>query len=180
MQQLTRETNKTKMTKRSCSSSPEKYTKQKRLKEAVVANQKNKQNKNDLKKLQQLTRTKKKRKLEAQWAEPVSLTFYSVFEETLYDPSIGASYQIQVHLATRFQRRSFIRNQPIRNKNCLWWPCLLTDRDEMSNLYRGPSIDVSQQVSVHLTVCLFWQVPVRGVGHWTKVNFHFNNSGQVH
>jgi hypothetical protein len=24
------------------------------------------------------------------------------------------------------------------------------DRDEMSNLYRGPSIDVSYQVSVHL------------------------------
>jgi hypothetical protein len=33
----------------------------------------------------------------------------------------------------------------------LWWPCLLTDRDEMSNLYRGPSIDASYQVSVHLT-----------------------------
>jgi hypothetical protein len=29
-------------------------------------------------------------------------------------------------------------------------PCLLTDRDEMSNLYRGPSIDASYQVSVHL------------------------------
>jgi hypothetical protein len=35
-------------------------------------------------------------------------------------------------------------------KNGLWWPCLLTDRDEMSNLYRGPSIDASYQVSVHL------------------------------
>jgi hypothetical protein len=27
---------------------------------------------------------------------------------------------------------------------------LLTDRDEMSNLYRGPAIDASYQVSVHL------------------------------
>ena len=27
---------------------------------------------------------------------------------------------------------------------------MLTDRDEMSNLYRGPSIDGSYQVSVHL------------------------------
>ena len=27
---------------------------------------------------------------------------------------------------------------------------MLTDRDEMSNLYRGPSIDASYQVSVHL------------------------------
>jgi hypothetical protein len=42
------------------------------------------------------------------------------------------------------------KNRLIRNKNCLWWPCLLMDRDEMSNLYRGPSIDVSYQVSFHL------------------------------
>ena len=34
--------------------------------------------------------------------------------------------------------------------NCLWRPYLLMDRDEMSNLYRGPSIDASYQVSVHL------------------------------
>jgi hypothetical protein len=41
-------------------------------------------------------------------------------------------------------------NRPIRNKNCLWQPCLLMDRDEMSNLYREPSIDASYQVSLHL------------------------------
>ena len=35
------------------------------------------------------------------------------------------------------------KNQPIRNKNRLWWPCLLMDQDGMSNLYRGPSIDAS-------------------------------------
>jgi hypothetical protein len=29
-----------------------------------------------------------------------------------------------------------------------WQPCLLTDRDEMSNLHRGHSIDASYQVSV--------------------------------
>ena len=40
--------------------------------------------------------------------------------------------------------------RPIRNKNCLWRPCLLMDRDEMSNHYRGPSIDASYQVSIHL------------------------------
>jgi hypothetical protein len=65
-------------------------------------------------------------------------------------PSKDASYQVSIHLARRFQRRRFFRNQPIRNKNCLWWPCLLMDQDEMSNLYRGPSIDASYQVSVHL------------------------------
>ena len=44
----------------------------------------------------------------------------------------------------------FFRNQPIRNKHGLWWPCLLTDRDEMTKVYRGPSIDASYQISVHL------------------------------
>ena len=42
------------------------------------------------------------------------------------------------------------RNRPIRNKNCLRWPCLSMDRDEISHLYRGPAIDASYQVSVHL------------------------------
>ena len=65
-------------------------------------------------------------------------------------PSIDASYQVSVHLAKRFQRRRFFRNRPIRNKNCLWRPCLLMDRDEMSHLYRGPAIDASYQVWVHL------------------------------
>jgi hypothetical protein len=68
------------------------------------------------------------------------------------ESSIDASYQVSVHLAKRFQRKRFFRNQPIRNKNCLWWPCLLMDRDEMSNRNRGLSIgiDASYQVSVHL------------------------------
>jgi hypothetical protein len=47
--------------------------------------------------------------------------------------------------------KMIFRNQPNRNNNCLWQPCLLTDRDEISNLYRGPSIDASYQVSVQLT-----------------------------
>ena len=64
--------------------------------------------------------------------------------------SIDASYQVLVHLAKRFQRRSFFLNRPNINKNCLWWPCLLTDRDDICNLYRGPFIDASYQVSVHL------------------------------
>ena len=43
-----------------------------------------------------------------------------------------------------------LKNRPIRNKNCLWWPCLLMDWDKMSSLYKGPSIDASYQVSIHL------------------------------
>ena len=42
------------------------------------------------------------------------------------------------------------RNRPIRKKNCLWRPCLLMDRYEMSTLYRRLPIDASYQVSVHL------------------------------
>ena len=65
-------------------------------------------------------------------------------------PSIVASYQVSVHLAKQFEKRRFFLNRPIRNKNYLWRPCLLTDRDEMNNLCRRPSIDASFQVSVHL------------------------------
>jgi hypothetical protein len=46
---------------------------------------------------------------------------------------VDASYQVSVHLAKQFQRRRIFRYRPIRNKNCLWWPCLLTDQDKMSN-----------------------------------------------
>jgi hypothetical protein len=53
-------------------------------------------------------------------------------------------------LTVYFNGEVFFRNEPIRNKNCLWQPCLLTDRDEISNLHRGPSIDASYQVSVQL------------------------------
>jgi hypothetical protein len=65
-------------------------------------------------------------------------------------PSIDATYQHSYHLAKWFQRNSCFRNRPIRNKNCLWRPCLLTDQNGMSNSHRGPSIDASYHVSVHL------------------------------
>jgi hypothetical protein len=49
------------------------------------------------------------------------------------------------------------RNRPIRNKNCLWQPYLLMDQDEMSNLYRGPPIDASYQVSVLFLIGWFFR-----------------------
>jgi hypothetical protein len=76
-----------------------------------------------------------------------------------------------------FNRRYF-RNQPIWNKNCLWQPCLLTNWDKMSNLYRGPSIDASYQVSVHLaeerikmwqtTDAKWWQKLTLPLARWAK------------
>ena len=94
-------------------------------------------------------------KLEAQWVEPVSFTFHSALRKLNTEPSIhvDASYQVSVHMTKQFQRRTFFRNRPIRNKNCMWWPCLLTDRDEMSNLHRGHSIDVSYQGTKLTLVC---------------------------
>jgi hypothetical protein len=88
-------------------------------------------------------------------------------------PSIDASYQVPVAVMfvngsgrnEQSLQRTFHRcflpsfgsfglavseEKILKNKNCLWWPCLLMDRDEMSNLYRGPPIDASYQVSVNL------------------------------
>ena len=81
---------------------------------------------------------------------PCLLTDWNQMTNRYRGPSKDASYQVLIHLARRFQRRRFFRNQPIRNKNVLWRPCLLTDRDKITNLYRAPSIDAFHQVSVHL------------------------------
>jgi hypothetical protein len=68
----------------------------------------------------------------------------------LFLKNLLLSYQVSYHLAKRFQRKSCFRNRTIRNKNCLWWPCLLTDQNGMSTSHRRPSIDASYQVSVYL------------------------------
>ena len=46
------------------------------------------------------------KELDAQWAEPVSLTFHSDLRK-FYKTFHGASYQMSVQLAKRFQRKSF-------------------------------------------------------------------------
>jgi hypothetical protein len=63
-------------------------------------------------------------------------------------PSIDASHHVSYYLAKWLQRKSCFRNRPIRNKNCLWQPYLIMDRDEISTPDRGPPIDASYKVSV--------------------------------
>jgi hypothetical protein len=80
----------------------------------------------------------------------VSLTFHSALRKLNTEPSIGASHQILVQIGKAVSEKKIFRNRPIQNKNCLWWPCLLMDQNEMSIVKRGPSIDASYQVSNHL------------------------------
>ena len=134
-------------------------------------------------------------KLEAQQAEPVSITFHSVLRKLNTEPPIGASHHVLViwlssqrryleidqsetrmafgdhvcqwirtklaifikdlpmMLPTKFRfiwPSGFrVEDRPIRNKNCLWRPCLLMKRDKMCNLQRGLFTDASYQVTVH-------------------------------
>jgi hypothetical protein len=71
-----------------------------------------------------------------------------IVNDIIHEPISVRAYQTQS--VTEFKK--LVSNVSIieRNKNGLWWPSLLMDRDEMSKFYRGPSIDVSYQVSVHL------------------------------
>ena len=66
--------------------------------------------------------------------------------------SKDASYQVSIHLVKWFPSRRFFRNQAIINKNCLWRKCLLTDRNKISNLYKGPSKDASYQILIYLAM----------------------------
>jgi hypothetical protein len=58
-----------------------------------------------------------------------SITIANFVSNLYRGPSKDVSYQALIRLAWRSQRRRFLRNQPIRNKNGLWRPCLLTDRN---------------------------------------------------
>ena len=53
------------------------------------------------------------RKLDAQWAKPVSLTFHSALRKLNAEPSICASHQISVHFGKAVSGKKIFRNQPL-------------------------------------------------------------------
>jgi len=64
-------------------------------------------------------------------------------------PSINASYQVSDHLAKRFQRKRFLEIDQSETRIACGGHVYM-DWDEISTLYRGPPINASYQVSVHL------------------------------
>jgi hypothetical protein len=58
---------------------------------------------------------------------------------------MDASYQVSIHLAKRFQRR-FKKKSANQKQELPVVAMFVNGLDEMSNLYRGPSIDASYQV----------------------------------
>jgi hypothetical protein len=63
--------------------------------------------------IHQICNEKKKLKLEAQWAEPVLLTFHSALKKLNAEPSIAASHQISVHFGKAVSEKKIFRNRPI-------------------------------------------------------------------
>jgi len=65
-------------------------------------------------------------------------------------PSIAATYQVSVHLAKRFQRRIFFYESTNQHQELPVAAMFATNWAEINNLYRGPSIYASYQISIYL------------------------------
>ena len=89
------------------------------------------------------------RKKNCLW-RPCQLTDRNKFSNLYRRPSIDASYQVGVHLAKRFQRKCFFQKLTNQKQELSMAAMFVNVSGRNSNLYRGPSIDASYEVSVHL------------------------------
>ena len=55
-------------------------------------------------------------------------------EQSLYRTFQGCFLPSFGSFGQAVSEEKILKNRPIRNKHCLWWPCLLMDRDKMFNL----------------------------------------------
>ena len=75
----------------------------------------------------------------------------SCLEETLYITFGSFGYSVS-------EEKIFFRNQSIINKNCLWWPCSLTDRDKMGRSWPWSygSLNYNYLCNQCLSPLMFW------------------------
>jgi len=64
-------------------------------------------------------------------------------------------WYLQTLLGQAVSEEKNFRNWSTRNKKFLWRPCMLTDRDDMSNLYVGSSIDFFDVIIFYGFIVLF-------------------------
>jgi hypothetical protein len=75
-------------------------------------------------------------------------------------------------LAKRFQRRRILKISQSETSR-LWWPCLLTDWDEMINLYRGPKIFSSEtlgQMNRNLVGSIYGRSSIK-IAHFVPIGY---------
>jgi hypothetical protein len=88
--------------------------------------------------------------------------------KTFFGSNIVYGYVVFTCSNTVFLKQDGNAPNLYRNKNCMWWPCLLTDQDEMSKLHRGHSIDVSYQVHWNLVGIIYGMSSMK-IAHFVPI-----------
>jgi hypothetical protein len=89
-------------------------------------------------------------------SEPACPKWTEIWQEAFIESSLHRLLICFLPISSLFgqavSEKKIFRNFLIKSKNCLWRPCLLTDRDEIRNLHKRHFIDALQHVSVHLSL----------------------------